>query len=132
MKNTILIFGLMTALILLGCTQLRDQQVWNINNDSTSDIYIEFTHTVDLETRLDTLSPGEKVTIYYIEGFAMTEGENLEDPTQYVNMSISNDTDTLIKDENLLSNWLVTSEKIRPNNDAIRYQYIFSVSDTDF
>ena len=125
MKNTIIgCFGLGTF-ILFGCTQLHDQQAWKVKNDSDSDIFVEFTHEFDSETKLDTVGVGEEKLIYYKEGIA--QGEDIEDPTQFVDVLIYNNTDTLVKDENLKSNWSVVTEEIGSNNEVLKSDYLFSV-----
>ena len=130
MKNIRRGLFLIGSLLLLGCTQLRDQQNWTIKNDSTNDIFVEFTHEFNSEIRLDTIGVGEERLMCYMDG--MVYGQDLEDPTLFTYMYIYNSTDTLVKDENLITNWEVTSEKIRFNNDAMRYEYKFSVNDSDF
>ena len=59
------------------------------------------------------------------------EGENLESPTQLITMYISNDQDSLLKDENIDANWLVESRKIRKNREERHFDFTFSVSDND-
>ena len=68
MKNTVTGFFGLGVLILFGCTQLHDQQAWKVKNDSDSDIFVEFTHEFDSETKLDTVRVGEEKLIYYKEG----------------------------------------------------------------
>tara|TARA_B100000809_G_C15071622_1_gene506249 strand:+ start:1132 stop:1524 length:393 start_codon:yes stop_codon:yes gene_type:complete len=130
MKNTIKVFAVLTVLIVLGCSPVRDQQSWKVTNNSTDDIFIEFTHDLNSNTNLDTVSPGEEMLVYYLD--TGTSGEDLEDPTLLTTVFIFNSTDSLTKDENTIDNWLVTSEKVSSYNDAIHYKYNFSVSSSDF
>jgi hypothetical protein len=109
---------------------LRDQQIWTVNNNSSTDIFIEFKHEYDDNIRFDTISVGEENMIYYMEGLG--GGQTPEDPTLSTHIFISNDTDTLTKDENLNGNWDVSIEKIKKNNDALRYDFNFTVSNSDF
>lgn len=130
MKNTVIGLFILSSLILLGCTQLHDQQSWKIKNDSTSDIFVEFTHEFQSEIKLDTVKVGEEKVVYYKEG--LIEGENIEGPTMYANILIYNNTDTLVKDENLITNWGVTIEEIGSNNEVMNCEYVFYVCDSNF
>jgi hypothetical protein len=130
MKNIGIGLFILSALILLGCSQVHDQQVWKIKNDSTNDIIVEFTHNLSFETKLDTVKVGEEKAVYYKEGIA--EDEDIEDPTMYTSILIYNSTDTLVKDENLKSNWSVTIEEMGGNTDAMDCEYVFSVCDSNF
>lgn len=130
MKNTIHTLLVLLALITFGCTQLRDQQIWTVKNNSSTDIFIEFKHEYDDNIRFDTISVGEENMIYYMEGLG--GGQTPEDPTLSTHIFIYNNIDTLAKDENLKVNWDVSIEKIKKNNDALRYDFNFTVSSSDF
>jgi hypothetical protein len=130
MRSTIIGLFIFSLLILLGCSQLRDQQSWKIKNDSTSDLYVEFTHELEAEIRLDTVKAGEEKLVYYKEG--ILEGEDLEDPTMFADLLIYNTMDTLVKDENLKTNWEITIKEIGSNKDVMKCDYIFSVCDSNF
>lgn len=130
MKKTIKGFFILCTLIILGCSQVHDQQVWKVKNNSSTDIYVEFTHDYYSETKLDTIKPGEVQGVYYKEG--KMEGEDLGNPTMFINVLIYNSTDSLTKNENLCSNWEVTLEKMRSNHEELDCKYEFTVSNSDF
>jgi hypothetical protein len=113
-----------------GCTQVRDEQVWNIKNDSSTDIYIEFMYDNDAVVKLDTIESGTDKMIYYKDG--LYENEDPMMAMQYSNLKIYNSQDTLVKDENDNDNWTVTSTLIYKKNDVYRYDYEFSVANSDF
>lgn len=130
MKKFVSITIVLSTLILMGCTQIRDQQIWTVVNNSSTDIYVEFTHDIYTETKIDTIKSGENMNVYYKEG--VMQGENMESPTDLMTMLISNNQDSLVKDENIDNNWLVESEKIKKNGEERRYNFTFLVGDSDF
>ena len=130
MKKILISTAVLTFLLLLGYTQIRDEKVWTVINNSSTDIYVEFKHDVYAEIHIDTIASGEKSNIFYKDG--VIDGENIESPTQFITMFISNDQDSLSKDENNEENWLVESRKIRKNREERHFDFTFSVSDNDF
>jgi len=130
MKNSIKVLLIFCSIVLLGCKQLRDQQIWSVKNNSSTTIFINSINHFDSEERVDTIVSGEERMIYFLEGVA--SGQELEDPTLFTTVHIYNSTDTLTKDENLKSNWDISIEKIQKNNDALKYEYDFVVSNLDF
>jgi len=130
MKNSIKVLLIFCSIVLLGCKQLRDQQIWSVKNNSSTTIFINSINHFDSEARVDTIVSGEERMIYFLEG--MASSQELEDPTLFTTIHIYNSSDTLTKDENLKSNWEVSIEKIQKNNDALKYEYDFVVSNSDF
>jgi len=130
MKNTTKVLFIFCSIVLLGCKKLRDQQIWSVKNNSSTTIFVNSVNHFDSEVRVDTIVSGEERMIYFLEG--MASGQELEDPTLFTAIHIYNNTDTLTKDENLKSNWEVSIEKIQKNNDALKYEYDFVVSNLDF
>ena len=53
MKKIVLVSILFSVLVLAACTQIRDQQVWTVVNNSSTDIYVEFSHDIYGETKFD-------------------------------------------------------------------------------
>ena len=129
MKNSKRIFSVFVGLCLLGCTESKDSQTWEITNDSTSDIYVEFVHNGYGANIFDTITAGQSRNIFYLND---SFEENFDSPTQFIYMHISNSQDTLVKDENLDANWLVTSELIEIARPERRYHYSFVVCDSNF
>jgi len=130
MKNTTKVLFIFCSIVLLGCKQLRDQQIWSVKNNSSTTIFVNSINHFDSEERVDTIVSGEERMIYFLEG--MASGQELEDPTMFTTVHIYNSTDTLTKDENLKSNWDISIEKIQKNNDALKYECDFVVSNSDF
>jgi len=130
MKNTTKVLFIFCSIVLLGCKKLRDQQIWSVKNNSSTTIFVNSVNHFDSEARVDTIVSGEERMIYFLEG--MASGQELEDPTMFTTIHINNSSDTLMKDENLKSNWEVSIEKIQKNNDALKYEYDFVVSNLDF
>ena len=128
----ILITGLISVsvLVLFACSQFENQQGWKIKNSSSNDIVVEFSHISFSNIKIDTIGPGEEKLVCYVEG--MQGGENLKDPTLATDILIFNQTDTLVKDENLKSNWIINLEEIDDRNNIMNCEYKFSVVNSDF
>ena len=130
MKNLIIAFTVIIGLFLLGCSQVHDNQVWEITNNSSTDIYVEFEHIGYEESVAETITPGETKSIFYKD--RLFTNENLESPMQFATVEISNNEGALVKDENINENLTITSKKIRKLGDVRSYTYSFILGNSDF
>lgn len=119
---------LFCGFILTTCQKKEDTQLWIVENNSSSEIYVQF-NFIGGSTDTDTIQSGMDKSIYYNQGGV---GEDLSNPVEFMVVSIFNAQDTLVKDENLESNWTLDKEEISKRPYTYSYTYQFSVTDLDF
>ena len=119
---------LLCGFILTACQKKEDEQKWIIENNSSSEIIIQYTY-IGEPINTDTIQSGTEKTIFYIRSGV---GEDLTDPTEFMFISIANAQDTLIKNENLETNWSLETVELSKRPYTYSYTYQFSVADSDF